>query len=84
MGIDDHPSEFRGAAGSGALSEEEKVNVTTPITTPMQRQRKKKNAEETEAKAKIGKKPRPFAGPEIYAHLNPVQDLLEPGLDRTS
>lgn len=30
---------------------------------------------------KPGKKPRPFAGPETYAHLNPVQDLLLPDLD---
>lgn len=27
-----------------------------------------------------GKKPRPFAGPEVYAHLKPVSDHLGPGL----
>lgn len=30
------------------------------------------------------KKPRPFAGPEVYAHLRPVQDLLMPDLDSGS
>lgn len=28
-----------------------------------------------------GKKPRPFAGPEVYAHLKPVPDLLGQDLD---
>jgi hypothetical protein len=34
-----------------------------------------------EKKKKPGKKPRPFAGPETYAHLRPVQDLLMRDLD---
>ena len=33
---------------------------------------------------KSGKKPRPFAGPEVYAHLKPVTDHLRPDLDSES
>ena len=36
------------------------------------------------ATPKNGKKPRPFAGPEVYAHLRPVQDLLKLDLDSAS
>ena len=34
--------------------------------------------------AKNGKKPRPFAAPEVYAHLRPVGDLLKSDLDGVS
>ena len=36
------------------------------------------------ATPKNGKKPRPFAGPDVYAHLRPVQDLLKLDLDSVS
>ena len=34
--------------------------------------------------AKSAKKPRPYAGPEVYAHLKPVTDHLVEGLDSES
>lgn len=44
---------------------------------------KRRKIAESPAK-KSGKKPRPFAGPEVYAHLKPVTDHLRGGLDSGS
>lgn len=44
------------------------ASLASPVSTPR-------------SKSKNGKKPRPFASPEVYQHLRPVQDILQPDLD---
>ncbi len=46
--------------------------------------RETKSPSETTTTKKNKKIPRPFAGPEVYAHLRPVQDLLKVDLDSGS
>lgn len=64
-----------------------------PSPTPTKRSRSTSSAATTPFNAEAGpstpprrpkpspKKPRPYAGPEVYAHLKPVTDYLKPGLD---
>lgn len=67
-------------AGRGAISAPEE------ITSGRKRRKSRRaiDAEEAGTRrkgAKKGKKPRAYAGPEVYEHLRPLPDLLAPGLD---
>lgn len=48
--------------------------VYTPVAS-------RKRSKATKSPNGSGKKPRPFAGPEVYAHLKPVTDHLKADLD---
>ncbi|EIW66020.1 hypothetical protein TREMEDRAFT_65863 [Tremella mesenterica DSM 1558] len=61
---------------------------STPISTPQKRLRldssfstTSPDEPQTPDSSKKSKKPRPFASPEVYAHLKRVGDILQPDLD---
>jgi TDG/mug DNA glycosylase family protein len=60
------------------VAQDEDEYISSPSRTPARR-----SASSTPGRTtpKSGKKPRPFAGPEVYAHLKPVTDHLKPDLD---
>lgn len=73
------PSKGRGSVKTNKTSSTTKRSTSIPKTDGAANDAKDKMSIECTAKSP-GKKPRPFAGPEVYAHLKPVSDHLGPGL----
>lgn len=78
---EDHstPSKGRGPVKTNKTSFTTKRSTSILKTDGAANDAKDKMSIERTAKSP-GKKPRPFAGPEVYAHLKPVSDHLGPGL----